>query len=75
MGSGADQIIPVKDAQSKANIASLETKAKSGSRVRDIEAAYSEPIAARRIRNEAIGGVVLLVCIVVAFFILFFVIS
>jgi len=74
MGAGGDQVIPVKDAQSKARIADLETKAMSGSRIRDIEAAYSEPIAARRIRNEEIGGIVLLTCIILAFFLLFFVV-
>jgi len=75
MGAGGDIVIPVKDAQTKVNIAGLESKAISSSRLRDIEAAFSEPTAARRIRYEAIGGIVLLVLIIVAFFILFFVIS
>ena len=74
LGSGADQYLAVKDAQTKANIASLETAASHQSRFRDIEAASTETKASRRIRNETVGGIVLLVVIAVAVFVLFFVI-
>jgi len=44
----------------------------SDQRIREADGFVSRIDIQRRIRNETIGGIVLLVCIVVAFFILFF---
>jgi len=73
LGSGADQILVVKDAQTKASIANLETAASHQSRFRDIEAASTDTKVSRRIRNETVGGIVLLAIVAVAVFVLFFV--
>ena len=72
MGFGADQVGPMKDAQTKARIASLEAGAGSQSRVRDYQAARSNPEVARRIKNETIYGIILLACIASAVYVVFF---
>ncbi len=73
LGSGADQYLLVKDAQTKASIADGEAKAASGSRIRDIEGALSDPSTSKRVRDETYLGIIALICIVSAVIILFFV--
>ena len=64
-----DRNVEMSDAQTKAKVANLET---TQSRFREIEAASSNPTVARKIGNETIGVIVVLICIAVAFFMLFF---
>lgn len=52
----------------------LAAISRSGQMARDVDGVVSQVDARRRIRNEAIGGIALLVCMVVAVFIFFFVI-
>jgi len=70
-GTVGDPYVEMMDAQAKAKVANLET---TESRYRDIEAARLDKTVARKIRNETIGGIVLLVCIAVAVFMLFFIV-
>lgn len=70
-GPSGHPYVEMMDAQAKAKVANLET---TESRFRDFQAASLDRSVARRIRNETIGGIVLLVCIAIATFILFFLI-
>lgn len=67
------EAIKFKTAEAKANIADTETKAILRSDFRNVEELEATPDISRKLRNETIGGIVLLVCIVVAVCILFFV--
>lgn len=75
MGPWNDQITILKQAPSKAEIAGLEAKVASQARFRDIEGAFSVPAVARRIRNEEIAGILVLIGVAAGAFILFFVLT
>jgi hypothetical protein len=75
IGSGADQILQLKDGQQKAGIANLEAQAASHARFRDIAEALSTAETSRRIRNELIAGILALFFIVAFVSLLFFVIA
>jgi hypothetical protein len=70
ISGGQQEALKLKIAESKARISDLEAKARSKSRVPEAEL---DPRIASRIHRETIGGVVLLACIALAAFILFFV--
>lgn len=72
--TGADRIIAVKDAQTKAAIAGLETRARSGSRYRDKIASYSDGETARKLKNEVVIGVLALIVVLIVTYVFFFVI-
>jgi hypothetical protein len=74
LGSGADQVLQVKDGQTKATIAGLEAKAASQARIRDIKSGLADPATSRRIRNEQIVGILALISIVAFTLVLFLVI-
>jgi hypothetical protein len=63
----------LKDVRTKASIADLETKVAAQHRSRDIKGAHSDPTVARRVRNEAIAGILALILIGVFTYWFFFV--
>jgi hypothetical protein len=75
MGSGADQILPMKDAQTRARIADSESEAVQSQRFIDVEAGISDPSVARKLRNQNIIGILVLVGIAVFIYLLFFVLA
>lgn len=76
LGSQVDRVVVLKDAPTKAIIADLETRAISGSRIRNKQGALSDPAVARRVRNETIAGVLVLICLAVfTYFFFFFVLD
>ena len=70
--SGAQHALMIKDVQTKAGVADLETKAAADLRVRDIEEALSDNAVARKVRNETVAGILVLASIALFIFILFF---
>jgi len=73
--SVANQIITLKIAPTKARIADMETKALFRSNTRDILAALSSKDVAKKVRNQAIAGIIALVCIAIFTYLLFFVLT
>jgi hypothetical protein len=74
LDSGADRIIVLKDAQTKAIVADLEVKAAGGSRLQDTQAALSNSDVVRRVRNELIAGVAALICLAALTYVFFFIV-
>jgi hypothetical protein len=72
-GLGGSHGLYIKDMETKASIADLETKALSGQRSRDIEGALSNPTVAKKIRNGNIVGILVLICVAVLVYLFFFV--
>jgi len=74
MDSGADSIIAMKDAQTKAMIANLETKRVADGRLRDIKTGAENAGIRTRMRNELLFGIGLLMAIALLTFVFFFIV-
>ncbi len=75
IGSGADHLLQLNDAQQRSGIAGLSAKAASHAGFRDIEGAYSTPVISRRVRNEMIAGILAMIFTVAFVILLFFAIA
>jgi hypothetical protein len=72
-GLGGSHGLYIKDMETKAGIADVESKALSVQRSRDIEGALSNPAVAKKIRNGNIVGILALICVAVLVYLFFFV--
>jgi hypothetical protein len=74
-GLGGSHGLYIKDMETKAAIADVEAKTLSAQRSRDIEGALSNEEVAKKIRTGNIVGVLVLICVAVLTYLLFFVLT
>lgn len=74
-GADVSSITVLKDAQTSARIADLETKVAGGAHYRDNAAARMNPVVSNALRREIYWGLLALACVAALGYILFFVIT
>ena len=72
-GLGGSHGLYIHDMEAKASVAKIESEAISGQRLRNMEGALSDRRVARRVRNEAIAGILALAGLMILVYIVFFV--